>query len=308
MNQLSVGVVIITHRARHHLPYCLPPLIRSPLKPRILLVNSSSNDGTVELARELAREFGIDIETLVIPRKEFNHGTTRERARKTLGTDIVVMTTPDAYASNDQALEVLVKPLLEKRASLAYARQIPHKGAVIWESFPRHFNYPSESHVRSIEDVKKYGVYTFFFSDSFGAYLNQALDEIGGFTEVLTGEDTVACAKLLLKGHRVAYVAEAEVYHSHRYSLMQEFKRHFDTGLARQTYKELLVKGGKDTKRGFGYVKSLLQFLLKENPLLVPYALLQSFCKWAGYYLGSKMVAAPKFLKRNLSAQDFYWN
>ena len=49
----TVGVVVITHRARPHLARCLPPLLRSPLCPRVLVVNSSSVDGKLELAAEL---------------------------------------------------------------------------------------------------------------------------------------------------------------------------------------------------------------------------------------------------------------
>lgn len=297
----SMGVALITHNAAHHLPYCLPPLIQSPLKPKILVVNSSSSDGTVELAKK----FGV--ETLVIPRTSFNHGLTRELARKTLQTDIVVMATPDAYASSPDVLGELVMPLLEGKASLAYARQIPHENASFFEAFPRSFNYPSESHIRSLADLETYGVYTFFFSDSFGAYLNSALDEIGGFSSVLTGEDTLACAKLLFEGHDVAYVAEAEVRHSHGYSLRQEFCRHFDTGLARREYREWIELGGKDRKRGVCYVKAMVKELLKKKPHLVPYGLLQSLVKWVGYQIGQASLHAPLFFKKSLSAQDFYW-
>lgn len=302
MKNPTIGVAVITYNARHLLPYCLPPLMQSKLKPRILVVNSSSTDGTIELATQ----FGI--ETLIVPRADFNHGTTRELARKTLGTDFVVMITPDAYAADSDVLEKLLKPLLEKKASLAYARQIPHKGASFWESFPRLFNYPEKSQLRSLEDVKMHGVYTFFFSDSFGAYCNRSLDEIGGFSHVLTGEDTVACAKLLLKGHKVAYVGDAHVHHSHDYSLMQEFRRHFDTGYAREIYKELLKSGGGDNARGKIYVKTLFRQVLKEKPLSIPYAFMQTLAKWTGYQLGKRLKNAPNSIKKALSSQDFYWN
>lgn len=301
MTNPTIGIAVITYNARHLLPYCLPPLMQSKLKPRILVVNSSSTDGTVELATQ----FGV--ETLIVPRKDFNHGATRELARKALGTDFVVMITPDAYAADNTVLEKLLEPLISKKASLAYARQIPHKGASFWESFPRHFNYPEKSQLRSLEDVKEHGVYTFFFSDSFGAYCNRALDEIGGFSHVLTGEDTVACAKLLLKGHKVAYVGDALVHHSHDYSLMQEFRRHFDTGYARETYKELLSAGGGDSARGKTYVKSLFAKLIKTSPQSIPYALMQTLAKWTGYQLGKRLKNAPTSIKKALSSQDFYW-
>lgn len=297
----TLGVAVITHRAKHHLPFCLPPLLQSPLKPRVLVVNSSSHDGTVELALELG------VETLVIPRAEFNHGTTREKARKHLNTDIVIMVTPDAYAVSNELVEKLVAPIVQGKSSVSYARQLPHDGAGFFEAFSREFNYPNTSHIRSLADVKQYGVYTYFCSDSCAAYLNAALDEIGGFPAVLTGEDTVCAAKLLTKGHSIAYVAEAMVKHSHGYSLKQEFRRHFDTGLARKDYQHLLVGCGRDEKRGKEYAVALTKRLMKEKPHLLPYASLQTLVKFVGYRLGRASVNAPHWWKKALSSQDFYW-
>ncbi len=299
--ELSVGVIVITHCAKKHLQHCLPPLLNSSLNPRVLLVNSSSNDGTVEEAERLGAE------TLVIPRVEFNHGTTREMARNYLGTDIVVMITPDAYPVGDDMLEKLVQPLLDGRASIAYARQIPHDGAGVFESFPREFNYPPQSQLRGIEDAGTYGAYTFFCSNSCAAYANAALDEIGGFRSVLTGEDTLAVSLMLQRGHRIAYVAEAEVKHSHEYTLMQEFKRYFDTGYYRKLNYELFQFQGDDESRGQEYLKALLLHLIKVKPHLVPYAILQTAAKWAGYKLGRMSVNAPVWLLKKLSNQDFYW-
>lgn len=301
MTTPSVGIAVITHNARHHLAACLPPLINSPLKPKILVVNSSSSDGTVELAKQ----FGV--ETLIIPRKSFNHGTTRELARHALDCEIAVMVTPDAYAVDRHVLEKLIAPIVSQQAALSYARQLPHEGADFFETFLRTFNYPEKSAIRSLADAQRLGATTFFCSDSFAAYRNSALNEIGGFPEVLTGEDTVACAKLLHRGHRVAYVAEAEVKHSHRYTLLQEFKRHFDTGLARRSYQELIHLGCSDQKRGAEYAKTLLKELLSNRPTLLPYACLHLLAKWSGYKLGEKSLNASISFKSFFSAQDFYW-
>lgn len=61
------------------------------VETEILVIDSSSNDGTVELAASMG------VEAIVIPQSEFNHGTTREMGRKLLGTDIICMLTQDAY-------------------------------------------------------------------------------------------------------------------------------------------------------------------------------------------------------------------
>ena len=276
----SIGILIPTFQAAKHLPHCLPPLLNSPLKPKILIIDSSSSDGTAPLAHSMGAE------TLVIPQSEFNHGTTRERGRQILQTSIVVMMTQDAYATSPAMLEHLVKPLLCHEASIAYARQIPHHGADFFAAFARRFNYPEQSHVRSLDDAPIYGVYTFFCSNSCAAYLNTALDEVGGFPSTLFGEDTIVVAKLLRRKHRIAYIAESAVHHSHNYSLKQEFGRHFDIGFARHAYHDLLAIAGKDSQRGKAYVRALLQELLQKRPLLVPYALLQTFVKFWGYQLG----------------------
>jgi rhamnosyltransferase len=299
---MSIGVIVITHTAERHLRKCLPPFLNSPLKPRVLVVNSSSNDGTVDLAKQLGAE------TLVIPRAEFNHGSTRERARKHLGTDIVVMITPDAYAKDCFVLEKLVSPLLKEEASVCYARQIPHEGANFFESFSRKFNYPENGHIRGIENVETFGIYTYFCSNSCAAYNQKALDDIGGFKHVLLGEDTVAVASLLNKGHKIAYVADAIVRHSHGYTLAQEFRRNFDTGLARKGFRNLLAKGGSDSKRGKAYVEEMLKTLLKSKPQLIPYAFIQSGIKWLGYKIGSMSENAPLWFKKRLTSQDFYWS
>ncbi len=299
---LSVGVVFITHQAKSHLQHCLPPFLNSPLKPRVLVVNSSSNDGTAELAKEMGAE------TLVIPRIQFNHGLTRELARKHLNTDIIIMATPDAYAKDCHTLYHLIDPLLKNRAAVSYARQVPHEKAGFFESFPRDFNYPKQSELRSIEDIKSHGVYTFFCSNTCAAYLNSALDAVGGFEKALFGEDTVAVAKLLRKGYQIAYTAEAVVRHSHRYTLKQEFKRHFDIGLARKSYAELLHGAGKDSKRGKEFVKVLIKRLIKKRPHFIPYACLQIAAKLVGYKLGRFSTCAPVWWKKKLSSQDFYWD
>lgn len=217
------------------------------------------------------------------------------------------MVTPDAYATDSESLGKLVRPIAEGHAVAAYGRQLPHKGAGFFEAFPREFNYPAQSHMRCLADKVKQGRQVFFCSNSFAAYSSKALDEIGGFPEVLLGEDTVAVAQLLRHGYRVAYVAEATVYHSHRYSLLQEFRRYFDTGLARAEYGNLLQCASTDHQRGRTFAKAMLERVTKHKPYLLPYALLHLGAKWAGYSLGQAGQSFPNPIKRILSAHPHYW-
>lgn len=299
--QQTIGIAILTLNSQKHLAHCIPPFLQSSLKPKVLVVDSTSDDDTVATARKMGAEI------MHIQRSEFNHGLTREKARKHLNTDIVVMLTPDAYAINDRVLEILVSPLLEGKAAVAYARQIPHEGASFFEAFPRQFNYPSVSHIRGFENIDEYGVYTFFCSNSCAAYSNKAMDEIGGFKSVLLGEDTVAVSELLRRGYKVAYIAEAMVKHSHRYTIKEEFFRYFDTGLARMQYKHLMECPSNDSRRGKEYVKEMIRCLIKEKPHLLPYAFMHTAMKWLGYKIGQSSLGAPDWFKKALSSQKFYW-
>ncbi|HKC04935.1 MAG TPA: glycosyltransferase [Patescibacteria group bacterium] len=302
--KLSVGVAIITYKDKRHLAKCLPPLLDSPLKPKVLVFNSSSNDGTVELAKKLGAE------VLIVPRTEMNHGMAREISRKKLGTDIVVMMTPDAYAVDNRMLEKLIEPIVKDGVAIAYARQIAHEGANIISRFGREFNFPEKSNIRSIKDAPKYGVYTGFVSDSCTAWLNSALTEIGGFRWVLSGEDAIASAMILRKGHKIAYVAEAVVRHSHNYSPAKEFVRHFDTGMYRkQWHKVLDLGGGGDQSRGVSYASALLWHVLKNEPLMLPTAFAQLSMGWLGYQFGLLCYQrAPLWLYKMISPADFFWN
>ncbi len=276
----TVGVAIVTYQAEKWISACLAPILQSPLHPRVLVIDSSSTDRTVQAVRQMG------VEAVVIPKSEFNHGLTREMARKRLNTDIAVFLTQDAQLVDAQSLAALIDPIVNGQASVTYARQLPHEGAGFFEAFLREFNYPQDSHFRSLKDVEKYGVYTCFCSDSCAAYDNAALDGIGGFPEVAFGEDAVAAAKLILAGRTIGYVAEARVRHSHSYSLREEFCRHLDIGVYRKKYAGLFLPFGKDKERGKAYAKAMIKRLWREKPWLIPYALVQILMKGLGYYLG----------------------
>jgi rhamnosyltransferase len=204
----------------------------------------------------------------------------------------------------------LIEPITEEKAVVSYARQIPHPGANIISRFSRNFNFPEKGNIRGIEDAKKYGVYTVFNSDSCAAYLNSALDKIGGFRWTLSGEDTIAAAMLLREGYKISYTAEAEVEHSHNYTPAKEFVRHFDTGMYRKQWRKILdLGGGSDENRGTSYAKSLLVHVLKNEPLMLPTAFFQLAFGLLGYKFGELCYhRAPLWLYKKVSQADFFWN
>lgn len=277
-----VGIVVPTWCAERYLPVCLPLLLSAACRPKLLVIDSSSPDNTVQVAKELGAH-----QVVVIPKAEFDHGATREKARRLLDVDIVVMATQDINPTAG-ALDKLIAPLAAGAAALAYGRQVPHSGAGFFEAFPRHYNYPEQGYLCGIGNLQEKGAHLFFCSNSFAAYDMKALDGIGGFPKGLFGEDTAAAAKLLYAGYHIAYVADAVVHHSHSFSLRQEFHRHFDIGLSRRLNEELLQAGHGDARRGKNFALKMLTTLTKSKPYLLPYAVAHLAAKWLGYQLGRR--------------------
>jgi rhamnosyltransferase len=197
-------------------------------------VNSSSGDGTVEEASRLGAE------VLVVPRREFNHGLTRELARQKLGTDVVAMLTPDAYPGRRGLPRAAHRPSSRRRRRHRVRAASGREGADLVERFGREFSYPAASNTRTLGDWARHGSYTHFCSNACAAWSNAELDMIGGFRATLVSEETIAAAELLRRGRAIAYVADAVVVHSHRHGLADEFARHFDIGYTRARFRPLL--------------------------------------------------------------------
>ena len=298
----GVGVIVVTHRAREHLRHCLEPLLASPLRPRVLVVNSGGNDGTVELARELGAEI------FCVERERFNHGLTREEARRHLATPITVFLSPDAYPQDASFLERLVLPIREGRAEIAYARQVARDEADLLERSLRGFNYPAQSHVRSQQDWPRFGSYTHFCSNAAAAWSTAALDAVGGFKAGLVSEETVATASILARGGRIAYVAEAVALHSHTSSARALLRRQFDVGYTRTLWRDLLLARGRDEGRGWRFAGILVRRAWQEDPTALPRLVTQLVAMWLGYRVGRLGSRIPPAIARRLSGQDFYWS
>ena len=295
----TISIIILTLNAEEYLKKQLSMI--NLKKYNVLVVDSSSEDNTIKICKDFNCKYEI------IKRNLFNHGATRENFRNYFNDEVVVFLTQDSIPTSNKEIDKLIYPISTGKASCSYGRQIPRFGSDIFESFPREFNYGLKSHVRSLKDIKKYGVYTFFCSNSFSAYKNKDLDLIGGFKATLTNEDYFACAGLLQKKKKVAYVAEAEVIHSHKFSLKKEFQRYFDTGYVRSENPEIQNLVGHADRRGILFLKQLIRKLVEKNIFLVPYAIIQTAVKYFGFKIGYYGYNLPDFMKIRLSNEKYYW-
>jgi rhamnosyltransferase len=255
----------------------------------------------------MARSMGFRVHT--IPREEFNHGGTRQLAAELLpNAELLVFLTQDAVLVDRSAIRALLAPFEDPTVAATFGRQLPRTGATPIEAHARHFNYPTQASIRVLESREKMGLKAIFISNSFAAYRRDALMAVGGFPrDVVFGEDTITAAKLLLSEWKIAYVANAEIYHSHSYTLKQEFRRYFDIGALHERERWLLEEFGGAGGEGGRFVRSEIQYLWPSFRSLIPSALVRTALKLAGYRLGRMERKLSAGCKRRLSMNSAFW-
>jgi rhamnosyltransferase len=268
-----------------------------------LVIDSSSSDDTVALAR--AQGFAVK----VIPKSEFNHGGTRQfGVNLLLSMDIIVFLTQDALLAGPDAIEQLLAAFEDEHVGAAYGRQLPHRNAGPIAAHARLFNYPAESQLRSLEDLVRFGIKTVFISNSFAAYRRNALMQVSGFpVDTIMNEDTYVAGRMLLSGWKIAYCADAQVFHSHDYSFVNEFKRYFDIGVFHNHTAWLQQTFGGASGEGLRFVISEMRYLMKRAPWLIPSAVLRTGLKWLGFKLGGLHPGLPRAIRRCFSLHKTYW-
>ena len=301
----SFSIVIPTYNGGRVWKECLAALSTQTLQPReILVIDSSSQDDTVAVAKKYGHR------VVSIPTSEFNHGGTRNRALDWIKeSDIVVFLTQDAVLEGNRSVENLIGAFDDPAVGAAFGRQLPRKGAQPIEAHARLYNYRVDSYVVGREDIPRLGLKTVFISNSFAAYRVQALRGVGGFPKnTIFAEDMYATARMVLSGWKVAYASEAKVYHSHEYTVAQEFRRYFDIGVfhARAPWiqREFSGAGGE----GLKFVISELRYLGGRAPWRIPEALVRTAAKLVGYKMGKRERSIPLAAKKRLSMHHRFWN
>jgi len=301
---LRTALVIPTFNGAAHWNDLLEGIHRQTVIPnRVIVVDSSSTDGTASAAR------CAGFEVIDIDRDEFNHGATRQLvARYASDADVLIYMTQDAIPCDSNSFRNLLMAFSDPAVGAAFGRQLPRREAAFIEAHARRFNYPDSSSVRSWDSRLTLGFKSIFFSNSFGAYRYDALMGVGGFSsDVIFGEDTVLVAHLHRAGWKTIYAADALVVHSHSYSISEDFRRYFDIGVLHARESWLLEQFGDVSGEGKRFVLSELRYLLRHNPLLIPSSCGHTLAKYVAYRLGRSETRLPARAKYHLSMNKNYW-
>ena len=183
----------------------------------IVLVDSGSTDGTVEIARKYgARVFHI-------PKEEFTFGGSLNRGCQEALGRYLVFVSGHVWPITNTWLANLLKPFAEPEVAMVYGRQRGTSATNPCEARDFLMQFGVTSQILVDEPKGHNG----------NAAIRRDLWAEQPFDESLPAQEDVDWArKIQNKHYRVFYAADAAVYHAHDESLKQVYRRHRNEAVA----------------------------------------------------------------------------
>lgn len=303
----KLDVVIPTYKPDEKYDRLIESLTKQTIRPNcIYVMNTVTEQDAVDVGMKHKELEWIVVTNL--PKKEFDHGGTRNKGAGLSDAEFVMMMTQDAVPADKCLIEKLLEPFKNENVAAVYARQLATPEVGMVENYTRIFNYPEEDHIKSKADLEQLGIKTYFCSNVCAVYRKSVYDELGGFvTKTIFNEDMIMAAKIIDAGYSIAYAGTARVFHAHKYTYRQQFQRNFDLGVSHKQYSEIFSRV-KSEKEGKKMVKKTIHYLWKKRqPLLIFDLIMQSGFKFLGYQLGKKYDKLPLWLVVKFSMQPGYW-
>lgn len=294
---MKINVIIPTYKPDEGFIKLLQKLCEQTVKVDRVIVMNTEEQLFIKTGVPQDITSKLIVEVHHISKDEFDHGKTRHTAMEMSDADICVLMTQDAMLADNKVIEELIKPFEQEEIAVSYGRQLAFENSSFVEKLTRDFNYPDEDMVKSIADLERLQIKTFFCSNVCSAYRKSVYMQLDGFVrKTIFNEDMLFAAKALRAGYKVAYCSKAKVFHSHDYNGKQHFKRNFDNGVSHAQYPEVFEGVGQDGE-GLKMVKTVTGKLIKNGHILaVPRYIWHTGCKYIGFKLGCRYKKLPKWL------------
>jgi len=295
MTAQAYTVIIPTLNADGTLGRQLEVVLGQGLAPEeVIVVDSQSVDGTAELAASVQ-----GVRVIPVKREAFDHGGTRDMAIRASATPFVILLTQDALPVDADWAQALLAPFEDEKVAAVCGRQIARSEARAYEKAVRAFRYADQSRVWDRGDLPELGVRGYLLSDVCAAYRREAYDAVGGFEHpLMTNEDMLIAADLLNAGWRLAYSAQAAVWHSHNHTLRQEYVRNRRIGAFLETYGDRFAGPG-ETGEGIRLVRQVSRTLMRQGK---PGELLSFWLNCGARLLGNR--AGKRRARRRTTARS----
>lgn len=224
---------------------------------KIKYILTESNDNSEKILKD------NKINYTLIRKEKFSHSLVREKAAMESDSDILVFITQDIEIKNDDWLEKLVTPIINKEVEATYSRQLTKFNNI--EKYTRESNYPDKSQIKAKGDIEQLGLKTFFFSDASSAIRKEIFVKLNGYDgkNLPINEDMYIAYKIIMNGYKIKYCADSIVYHSHKFTLKQIYDRYKLTGKFFKQNKYLDNYG--TTGSGANLAKCILKRIFQEK-------------------------------------------
>lgn len=220
---MRISIIIRTLNESQYLVELLGSIKSQKIGSReceIVVVDSGSTDDTLSTAKKNG------CKVLHIAKEEFSFGRSLNIGCKAAIGDILVIISGHCVPTDNQWLHHLCKPLENGIAEYTYGRQIGGPESYFSECRIFEKYYPLQSQIPRIG---------FYCNNANSAILKPTWKKYL-FDEELTGlEDMELSQRLVEDGGKIAYVAEACVYHYHHETWAQVKKRFERESIALQT-------------------------------------------------------------------------
>lgn len=211
----------------------------APCTRELIAIDSGSTDGTIACLKR----YGATV--LEIEPGAFNHGETRNAALEHAAGEFAVLLVQDAVPVSTDWLAALLKPLLEDSALAgSFARQLPARDASCvtahylarWAAAdprPRTVGPVTCGEFERMSPAERHAACAF---DNVCSCIRMEAWRRHPFRRTAIAEDLEWARDVLLAGHKLAYVPDAAVRHSHERSVAYELQRAY---LVHQRLQEL---------------------------------------------------------------------
>lgn len=220
---MLISIVIRTLNEARHLGDLLEMIAKQDVRGHaveVVLVDSGSTDGTVEIAQRKGAKI------VTITKQEFSFGRSLNRGCEAAKGDALVMISGHCIPTDENWLFNLCDPLDKGIVSYTYGRQIGDDDSnyserrIFAKYFPETSAIPQDG----------------FFCNNANSAVSRAAWAEFRFDEELTGlEDMELAKRMVIAGHKVGYVADATVFHHHQESWAQVRRRFEREAIALQS-------------------------------------------------------------------------
>lgn len=224
---------------------------------KIIYAITVTNDNTLNYLKDNNCDY------VLVDKKDFSHSLTRSNIGLKSNADIISFVTQDVVIEDKHWLKKLISPIENGEVAASYSRQITKFNNI--EKYTRESNYSDKSYVKSKEDIERFKISTFFFSDAACAIKTSVYKELNAYDNknLPTNEDMYFAYKLIMNDYKIKYCSDSIVYHSHNFTLKQLYNRYKLTGkfFKQNSY----LNEYKTNHTGMNLAKYVLKRIIEEK-------------------------------------------